>query len=120
VFSTNSLVGRTYSSVYNEEPCCCDMGPVGICLCVSLIPLGVYTPAGGAGIYCCLSNCLRKEVTQKYKITDEPDCGKENHCLNFIFYGLNYPCSFFQMISTIQYYERKNGGTGGSDRSSKK
>lgn len=106
LFSTNSIVGRVYSKVFDEQVVCMDMGPVGCCMCVAMIPLGIYTPSGGMGIYCCLSNYLRGEVARKYRLREEPL--SKNGCLNFCLLGVCYPCSFFQMLSTIRYYEAKN------------
>eukprot|EP01040_Poterioochromonas_malhamensis_P012670 gene12670-13877_t len=103
---TNSIVGRVYSKVFDEQVVCMDMGPVGCCMCVAMIPLGIYTPSGGMGIYCCLSNYLRGEVARKYRLREEPL--SKNGCLNFCLLGVCYPCSFFQMLSTIRYYEAKN------------
>lgn len=82
------------------------MGPVGVCMCVALLPLGVYTPSGGFGIYCCLSNFLRAEVSRKYSLREENF--STNPLINCLIYGVCYPCSFFQMYSTIKHYESKN------------
>jgi hypothetical protein len=107
--STNSLVGRVYSKVHDEEACCCEMGPVGLCLCFSLIPLGVYTPSGGFGFFCCLSNCLRRQFIQKYQMAGD-DVILPWYC-DLCLHGVCYPCNFYQLLMTAKYYEEADRTT---------
>jgi hypothetical protein len=103
--STNGIAGRVYSKIFDEHPICCETGPVGLFICFALIPLGIYSPTGGLGVYCCLSNYLHCKAIEKYKIQDEPLTS--NPCGNCLWIGLNYPCSIFQVFSSQQYFDHK-------------
>jgi hypothetical protein len=90
------LAGRVCTQVTDETPCCFGLGPQGCCVCLPLIPLGIYHPLAGFGIFCVLSNCLRDRVVKKYNVEEENSfcCGSWNGCLNYCHFGCNYPVSF--------------------------
>lgn len=84
------------------------MGPRGVCLCASLIPLGVYAPLGGFGLFCCLGACLRSRFLSKYNAEEDTMCclGAHMPCgLRVVFLSLCYPCNFFQILMAIRYFD---------------
>lgn len=84
------------------------MGPRGVCLCASLIPLGVYAPLGGFGLFCCLGACLRSRFLTKYNADEDTMCCLGSHMpcgLRVVFLSLCYPCNFFQILMAIRYFD---------------
>ena len=84
------------------------MGNTGLCLCLAMIPLGIYTPSGGFGIYCCLTTYLREEVIEKYNAEETSICscpGPLNPICNTIALGINYPCSLFQLLVAMKHWD---------------
>eukprot|EP01031_Cornospumella_fuschlensis_P028260 gene28260-34126_t len=97
---TNAIVGKVCTKINKEEEICLEMGPTGICVCAAMIPLGIYTPSGGAGIYCCLTNYLRRRTMEEFNIEEESVlCAGPSSppCVNFVVHGICYPCSVFQL-----------------------
>jgi hypothetical protein len=89
VCGTCCAIGRIETIVNDETPLCCEMGPCGICSC--FLSNALLGPPGFM-LYGC---CLRDRVIKKFRITsDESICFK-----------LCYPCSFFQMLVSVQEYK---------------
>lgn len=87
------MAGRVCTQVMEEEPCFCGLGPQGCLICVATLPIGIYHPIAGFGIFCCLSNYLREKVVQKYNVEEEQCCccGSWNYPINYCHFGCNYP-----------------------------
>eukprot|EP00981_Chlorochromonas_danica_P015499 scaffold12556_cov229-Ochromonas_danica.AAC.1 len=104
---TNSIVGRVCSKLNKEPVVCCESGNLGLCICIAMIPLGVYTPAGGFGIYCCLTNYLRQRTIEEYNIEEESVCcagPSAPPLINICFHGVCYPCSIFQVYTALKTF----------------
>ena len=82
------------------------MGQQGLCCCIALCPLAIYSPTGGLGAFCVVTNYLRQKTMEKYNVEDHDlcNCSDPNvNCLcNYCCYGCHYPCSLFQMT---EYWE---------------
>lgn len=101
------IAGKTCSKVIEERTCVCGLGPQGCLVCLLTIPLGVYHPIAGFGIFCVLSNYLREATIAKYNVEEEQCCccGSMNYCINYLHFGCNYPCSLFQVLVSIEHWE---------------
>ena len=88
------------------------MGKEGLCCCIMLGPLSVYTPTGGVGAFCVVTNYLRQKTMIKYGVEDDDVCNCSNPGMNslcnYCCHGLNYPCSLFQMAVSIEYWEEED------------
>jgi hypothetical protein len=109
--SANSLAGKIHSSLRKEKPICCGMGNEGVCCCIMLCPLAIYSPTGGLGAFCCVTNYLRYKTMEKYGVEESNVCncsspGMNTMC-NFCCYGFHYPCALFQMLVSIEYWEQE-------------
>lgn len=104
--SSNDTIGKTYTTLYEEEAICCEMGPKGLCLCTSLIPLNCIT-IPGCGVtplpsciaYCCLSMWLRRKFVMKYNVDESLACG------TMLFYASFFPCSLYQVLRTARHFD---------------
>ena len=87
------------------------MGIQGITCCIITLPLSFYHPVIGMCLMGVISNHYRDKVIAKYNVEENNVCWEEyecgcctNACLNFMHYGCNYPCSFFQMyVSMVEW-----------------
>ncbi len=88
------------------------MGQQGLCCCIALCPLAIYSPTGGLGAFCVVTNYLRQKTMEKYNVEDHDlcNCSDPNvNCLcNYCCYGCHYPCSLFQMTVSIEYWEEED------------
>lgn len=85
------------------------MGKQGLCCCIMLCPLAVYSPTGGLGAFCVATNYLRQRTIEKYGVEEQDFCNYSNphlnSCCNYCCYGFHYPCSLFQMVVSIEYWD---------------
>lgn len=84
------------------------MGPKGLCLCATLIPLGIYAPLGGFGLFCCLGTWMRSRFLEKYEAEEDSMCclGPHMPCgLRLAFLSVCYPCNFFQILMAMKYFD---------------
>lgn len=88
------------------------MGKEGICCCIVLCPLSIYSPTGGLGAFCLVTNYLRQKTITKYGVEDSDVCNCSNPFMNsvcnYCCYGLNYPCALFQMMVSIEYWDQED------------
>jgi len=91
------------------------LGTQGICCCISLCPCMIYSPTGGFGILCIVSNYLRSQALSKYNVqeVDFFDGCRDysptlSICCNYICYGFHYPCSLFQLVVSIEYWKQED------------
>jgi hypothetical protein len=107
--SGNSSAGRIQTLLSEEKEVCCGMGKEGLCCCLALCPFAIYSPTGGLGAFCLVTNYLRRRTMEKYGVEEQDVCNcsdpSANACCNFCCYGFNYPCSLFQMAVSIEYWE---------------
>lgn len=112
VCSGTSAAGKIHTSLIEEEPICLGMGKEGLCCCIALLPFTVYTPTGGMGAFCLVTNYLRQKTIEKYGVEDDNVCNCSNSTLNtvcnFCCYGFNYPCALFQMAVSIEYWDAED------------
>lgn len=102
------MAGRVCTKAYHEQPCCLQLGPYGCLLCVAALPISVYSPFGGFGLFCCVSNYLRAKVVREYNVEEEQNCtccGPCNPYIDQMHLGCNYPCSLFQMYVSLEQWE---------------
>ena len=65
------------------------------------------------GLLVIISNYLRGITLVKYNVEENNccDCG-ENECMNSfcnnLYYGCHYPCSLFQILVSIQYWDQED------------
>ncbi len=109
VLSPCCLIGRIQTDLVDEEPCCCEMGPIGCCYCISTAPISIWGPLGGCVFFSLLAPCYRDAVRKKYELPprSEGDNSCENDCLHAIWLGCNYSCVFFQLFMTIKHFRRR-------------
>ena len=129
--SSGIVVGRIVSHLYDEKPCCLDMGCMGASCCCLTIPVHFGSPLGivvfilsifvrlvnvivhfwlgGMSMFVCLSYWLREKVIRKYNVeeTETCCCGPFNPYCEFFHIHCNFPCSFFQMYVSILEWERQ-------------
>eukprot|EP01040_Poterioochromonas_malhamensis_P010528 gene10528-11464_t len=110
---SNMMAGRVCTQVVREEPCFCGLGFQGCLVCMATLPIGVYHPIAGFGIFCCLSNYLRDRVVERYNVEEEQVCccGGLNYYINFLHFGCNYPCSLFQVNMAVERWEEEAKAT---------
>jgi len=75
----------------------------------------IYSPTGGLGILCILTNYLRNKTLYKYNVQENDffiNCHDYNPtlnlCCNYLCYGCNYPCSLFQLLVSIEYWKQED------------
>ncbi len=98
------IAGRVCTQISREKPCVCGLGPMGCFVCLATLPIGVYHPIAGFGVFCLISNYFRSETLKRYNIEEEKTfcCGEQcNACLDYFHFGCNYPCSLFQVRDPI-------------------
>jgi len=114
--SSSSLVGRIVTDLDDAEPVCCRMSCKGLCCCIMLCPISFYSPTGGLGLMCLITNYLRSRTIEKYGVEETDVCACSvpamNTLCNFCCYGFHYPCTLFQMNMAIEYWEREDSLTG--------
>jgi hypothetical protein len=100
------MAGRVCTQLCEENPCFCGLGPLGCVICAGTLPLGVYHPAAGFGVFCFLANYLREKAIHKYNVEEENYCccGSWDYCCNYIHFGCNYPVSSFCCIFFFSFY----------------
>lgn len=111
---TNVLLGKTYTRLNREPEICLQMGPVGCCLCCINIPFSVNHPMGSV---CCMgfsALAMREEIIKRYNVTEENACSDCCICCcfthrlcNTFHYGCNYPCTFFQMLVSMEEWDHE-------------
>lgn len=104
-------MGKLHSKLSKEEIVCCGMGKEGLCACLVLLPFAIYTPASGFGVFCCISSYMRQRTIQQYNVEEEPICcigTALNPVCDFVFYGVNYPCSLFQVLMSVEQWESES------------
>lgn len=110
--SANGMAGGIHTSLIEEDPICCGMGAEGLCCCIALLPFAIYSPSGGMGVFCLVTNYLRNKTMQKYGVEDNDLCNCSSPCLNsvcnYCCYGFFYPCSLFQMFVSIEYWDQED------------
>ncbi|RYG63116.1 hypothetical protein EON64_16580 [archaeon] len=96
-----------------QEPVmCCDLGCCGALVCAATLPIGVYHPAAGMGVFCCLTSYLRHQILDKYNVEEEQACpcnSWNTPWMNFCHFGCNYPCSLFQMYMSLEDWQFLEG-----------
>lgn len=100
--------GRVCTRIYDEKPVCCDLGWRGIGVCLATLPVGTYEPVGGLIFFVAFTYCLRHWVMRKYNVEEEKVCpciSCRTPFLEFLYYGLSYPCSLFQMYVSLKEWD---------------
>lgn len=107
------VAGKTWTKVKEEKPCCLGLGPQGCLICLATLPVGVYHPIAGMGVFCCISNYLREQIVEKYNVEEEQCCccGSWNYYINYCHFGCNYPCSLFQVLVSVEEWEEEARST---------
>eukprot|EP01040_Poterioochromonas_malhamensis_P010527 gene10527-11463_t len=106
---TNMLAGRVCTQIVREKPCFCGLGLQGCLVCLVTLPIDASYPVLGAGIYCCLANFYRCRIVEQYNVEEEQlcCCGRMNWFFNYLLFGINYPCSLFQMNMSVERWEEE-------------
>lgn len=103
------LAGRVCSKTFDETPMCCELGCCGSLMCVATLPVGVYHPAAGMGLFCLITNFLRYKIIQKYNVEEEKACPCDSWntpLMEFCHFGCNYPCALFQMYVSLDEWQK--------------
>ena len=113
-------MGKLYSKLYREKPICFELGCNGLLLCCSTFPLilfscgSTYLCFAGMGCFCLLSNYFRTKIKRLYKVQEEKTklcccCGPYlTPSCEYLHFGCNYPCSFFQMFMSVEEWSKEN------------
>jgi hypothetical protein len=107
----NAIAGKTYTRLTKESPICCQMGCTGLFICITSIPFSAYHPMGSICCMGLLSNYMRARVVETYNVQEEDACANGCTCgcshdfCNQVHYGCNYPCSFFQMMMSMEEWD---------------
>lgn len=106
VCSPCMIVGRIESLLEREKLHCCEMGDKGWICCLLSAPIASFGPFGGFLYFYCLSNRWRDTIVKRYTVQEEkaPCCFE--YCPGFWF-GMHYPCSFFQMYNSLSEWHHE-------------
>eukprot|EP01040_Poterioochromonas_malhamensis_P010529 gene10529-11465_t len=106
---TNMLTGRVCTQVFHEKPFFCGLGFHGCLICLLTLPIDATYPVLGGGIYCCLANYLRCRIVEQYNVEEEQlcCCGGMNYYCDYLLFGINYPCSLFQLNMSVERWEEE-------------
>lgn len=107
ILCPNQLAGKIQTLLVKEDSIVLGLGKNGICCCVVLCPL---LPTGAFCGVCIANMILRNKVIKTYHIEESnllecPIKLFQSPC-NCIGYSLLYPCSLFQILVTIETFNR--------------
>lgn len=120
------MLGRLYTRLYEEKTKnCCDLGCFGTIVCLGTAPFGCEFPVLGnvmqGCVFCCCSMYLRERIKTKFNVEENegPICcpgRQQDDWIQRLYFGMNFPCSLFQMYESILYWEAEEAALNGGNK----
>jgi len=99
-------MGKVCTQALKEDVIQWEMGRIGCCTCIFLVPVSFYNPIIAFACFGILSNYLRSRIVTLYNIEDEScNCGSCNPIVNYTHFACSYPCSLFQVYVSVRQWE---------------